>query len=195
MDPLGGEQMESTALPKRASSARLLIPLLIGAAVALGLGIYGNEHDPTGRSIFSLVFTKTINMKAWFATAAGVLAIFQVASALSIYRVVHFPRTIPGWLPLVHRISGTLVFLLAAIVAYHCLWALGFQDYSTRVLVHSIAGCFFFGAFAAKVVVVEWKSLPRLALPVAGGLLFSAFIVIWYTSALWFFRQFGFPSF
>jgi hypothetical protein len=45
------------------------------------------------------------------------------------------------------------------------------------------------------VVVVEWKSLPRLALPVAGGLLFSAFIVIWYTSALWFFRQFGFPSF
>ena len=187
--------MQSTAVPKRASSARLLIPLLIGAAVSLGLGIYGNEHDPTGRSIFSLVFTKTLNMKAWFATAAGVIAIFQVASALSIYRVVHFPRTVPRWLPLVHRISGAVVFLLVVPVAYHCLWALGFQDYSTRVLVHSIAGCFFFGAFAAKVVVVEWKSLPRMALPVAGGLLFSAFVVVWYTSALWFFREFGFPSF
>jgi hypothetical protein len=187
--------MESTALPKRASSARLLIPLLIGAAVSLGLGIYGNEHDPTGRSIFSLVFTKTLNMKAWFATTAGAIAIFQVASALSIYRVVHFPRTVPRWLPLAHRISGTVVFLLVVPVAYHCLWALGFQDYSTRVLVHSIAGCFFFGAFAAKVVVVEWKSLPRIALPVAGGLLFSAFVVVWYTSALWFFEQFGFPSF
>jgi hypothetical protein len=30
----------------------------------------------------------------------------------------------------------------------------GFQDADTRVLAHSIAGCFFFGAFAAKVVVV-----------------------------------------
>ena len=127
--------MESTALPKRASPAKLLIPLLIGAAVALGLGIYGNEHDPTGRSIFSLVFTKTINMKAWFATAAGVVALLQVASGLSIYRVVRFPRTTPRWLPVAHRISGTVVFLLVVPVAYHCLWALGFQDYSTRVLV------------------------------------------------------------
>ena len=84
-------QMESTVLPNRASSAKLLIPLLIGAAVALGLGIYGNEHDPTGRSIFSLVFTKTINMKAWFATAAGVVALFQAVSELSIYRVVPVP--------------------------------------------------------------------------------------------------------
>jgi hypothetical protein len=184
----------STVSPRR-SSAKLLIPLLIGAAVSLGLGIYGNEHDPTGESIFSLVFTKTLNMKAWFATAAGVLAIFQVLSALSFYRVIHIPRTVPRWLPLLHRLSGTAVFVLVVPVAYHCLWALGFQDYTTRVLVHSIAGCFFFGAFAAKVTIVEWKSLPRLALPVVGGLLFSAIVVIWYTSALWFFREFGFPSF
>jgi hypothetical protein len=187
--------MESTALQPRVSPARLLIPLLIGAAVALGLGVYGNVHDPTGRSIFSLVFTKTINMKAWFATAAGVLALFQLASALSIYRKIPVPRELPRWLPLVHRISGVAVFVLVVPVAYHCLWALGFQDYSTRVLVHSIAGCFFFGAFAAKVAVVESKRLPRLALPVAGGLLFSAIVVVWYTSALWFFREFGFPSF
>src|SRR5204862_5960726 len=124
----------------------------------------------------------------WFATAAGVVALLQVASGLSIYRVVRFPRTTPRWLPVAHRISGTVVFLLVVPVAYHCLWALGFQDYSTRVLVHSIAGCFFFGAFAAKVVVVEWKSLPRCALPAAGGLLFSAFVVVWYTGAFWFFN-------
>jgi hypothetical protein len=187
--------MESTALPKPASPAKLVIPLLIGAAVALGLGIYGNAHDPTGRSIFSLVFTKTINMKAWFATAAGTLAIFQLLSALSIYRKIPFPRTPPRWLPLVHRLSGTALFALTVPVAYHCLWALGFQDYNTRVFLHSIAGCFFFGAFAAKVIVVESKSLPRLALPLAGGLAFSAIVVVWFTSALWFFREFGFPSF
>jgi hypothetical protein len=187
--------MESGALQPRVSPAKLLIPLVIGAAVALGLGIYANVHDPTGRSLFSLVFTKTINMKAWFATAAGVLAVFQLVSALSIYRKIPVPREPPGWLPVVHRMSGIALFALTVPVAYHCLWALGFQDYSTRVLVHSIAGCFFFGAFAAKVVVVESKRLPRLALPVAGGLLFSAIVVIWYTSAFWFFREFGFPSF
>ena len=187
--------MEPTALPPRVFPVKLLMPILIGAAVAVGLGIYGNAHDPTGRSIFSLVFTKTINMKVWFATAAGVLAILQVLMALSIYRKIPWPRMMPSWLPLVHRISGAALFLVTVPVAYHCLWALGFQDYSTRVLVHSIAGCFFFGAFAAKVVVVESKNLPGLALPVAGGLLFSGLVVIWFTSAYWFFNQFGFPSF
>jgi hypothetical protein len=63
------------------------------------------------------------------------------------------------------------------------------------VLVHSIAGCFFYGAFAAKVTVVESKRLPGFALPLAGGVLFSALVVVWFTSGLWFFREFGFPSF
>jgi hypothetical protein len=187
--------MESAALPPRVRPAKLLIPALVGAAVALGLGLYANEHDPTGESIFSLVFTKTINMKAWFATGAVVLAVFQVLTALRMYGKLPLPRQMPRRLPLVHRLTGTLAFLLAIPVAYHCLWALGFQDADTRMLVHSIAGCFFFGAFAAKVVVVESKGLPGFALPLAGGMLFSGLIVVWWTSALWFFREFGFPSF
>ena len=171
------------------------MPALIGAAVAVGLGVYAHEHDPTGESIFSLVFTKTINMKAWFATGAAVLAVFQILSAARMYGRIPFPRTVPRWLPVAHRLSGFTAFVLALPVAYHCLWALGWQDYETRVLVHSIAGCFFFGAFAAKVTVVESKRLPGIALPVAGGLVFSALTVVWITSALWFFREFGFPSF
>jgi hypothetical protein len=167
----------------------------VGAAVALGLGIYGHEHDPSGQSYFSLVFTKTINMKAWFATAALTLGVFQVLTAARMYGKLPFPRKRPRRLALVHRLSGTTAFLLTLPVAYHCLWALGFQDYQDRVLVHSIAGCFFFGAFAAKVVVVESKRLPGFALPLAGGLLFSALVVVWFTSGLWFFREFGFPSF
>jgi hypothetical protein len=187
--------MESAALPPRASSAKLLIPALIGAAIAVGIGVYGHVHDPTGKSIFSLVFTKTINMKVWFATAAATFAIFQVVSALFIYGKVPGARSVPRWLPILHRLSGTVVFLLTLPVAYHCLWALGFQDTTTRVLLHSIAGCLFFGAFAAKVIVVESKSLPGLALPVAGALLFSVLALIWFTSAWWFFNEFGFPSF
>src|SRR4051794_27711330 len=104
--------MEPSTLPKPASPAKLVIPLLIGAAVAVGLGVYGHEHDPTGRSIFSLVFTKTINMKAWFATAAGILAVFQIVTALSIFRVIRIPRTVPRWLPIVHRMTGVLVLVL-----------------------------------------------------------------------------------
>jgi hypothetical protein len=153
------------------------------------------EADPTGESIFSLVFTKTINMKAWFATGAAILAVFQVLSGLRIYGRLPVPRRVPSWLPLAHRVSGVTAFLLVLPVAYHCLWALGWQDFDDRVLVHSIAGCFFFGAFAAKVVVVEAKSLPGFALPVAGGVLFSALAVVWWTSALWFFKEVGFPSF
>jgi hypothetical protein len=187
--------MERATLSKPQSPAKLLVPLLIGAAIALGLGVYGHAHDPTGKSIFSLVFTKTLNMKAWFATGAVVLAIFQLLSALRMYRVIPIPRTVPRWLGLAHRFSGVAILALTVPVAYHCLWALGFQDYSTRVLVHSIAGCFFFGAFAAKVVIIEWKSVPRWSIPIAGGLLFSALTVIWFSSAWWFFNQFGFPSF
>jgi hypothetical protein len=186
--------MES-GVARQVSPAKLLIPALLGAAIAVGLGVYGNVHDPTGESIFSLVFTKTINMKAWFATGAAILGVFQLLSALRMYRKLPLPRRMPRWLPLAHRLSGAVAFLLTLPVAYHCLWALGFQDTDTRVLVHSIVGCFFFGAFAAKVVVVESKGLPGLALPIAGGTLFSTLVVVWLTSALWFFNEFGFPSF
>jgi uncharacterized protein DUF6529 len=169
--------------------------VLVGAAVAVALGVYGHEHDPTGKSVFSLVFTKTINMKAWFATGALTLGVFQVLTALRMYGKLPVPRTMPAWLPLAHRLTGTTAFLLTLPVAYHCLWALGFQDFQTRVEVHSFLGCAFFGAFAAKVTVVESKRLPGFALPLAGALLFSVLVGVWSTSALWFFREFGFPSF
>ena len=157
----------------RPSPAKLLIPALIGAAVALALGVYGHVHDPTGQSIFSLVFTKTINMKTWFATAALSLAFFQLYSGLRIYGRVAFPRTMPSWFGAAHRGSGTLAFLITVPVAYHCLWALGFQDYfdpgadplDRRLLLHR--------RLAAKVVCVELRSLPGSALPMAGGLVFN----------------------
>lgn len=187
--------MESTAGPPIAP-ARLLVPALIGAAVAVGLGVYGNEHTPSGESILDdgLFFSATLNMKAWFATLALGLGCLQGLSALRIYgRIGTGPA--PDWLGTAHRLTGTLAFLVSLPVAYHCLWALGFQDGTTRALIHSLAGCFFYGAFAAKVVVVESKRLPGLALPVAGGTLLAALVAIWLTSSLWFFDNVGFPEF
>ena len=188
--------VESLSQPP-ASVARALIPAAIGAAVALAIGVYANEHDPTGESILGdgLFFSATLNMKAWLATAALLFAGFQVVSASWLYGRLPRAGTAPSWLGTAHKLSGTLAFLVSLPVAYHCLWALGFQDATGRTLAHSLAGCFFYGAFVAKVVVVESERLPGLALPIAGGAVLTGLVVIWLTSALWFFDNFGFPEF
>ncbi|MDA0256123.1 MAG: DUF6529 family protein [Chloroflexi bacterium] len=178
-----------------AARTRLLGPLLAGAAVALALGVYGNVHDPSGERIFHLFFTGTINLKVWFATGAAVLALFQVGSSLWLYRRLPRAGAAPAWLGPVHRLSGAAAFALTLPVAYHCLWALGFQDTDSRRLVHSAAGVFFYGALTAKIIVVHSRSLPGWALPIAGGLLFSVLVTVWYTSAFWYFRTIDFPAF
>jgi len=181
----------------RASAVKVAVAFLIGAAVAVGLGVYGRVHDPTGRAIFTLFFSGMLNLKVWFATAAFTCALFQLLTALRMYGKLRVPRVAPSWLGDAHRLSGTLAFLFSLPVAYHCLWALGFERHPDplRRFVHSIAGCFFYGAFTAKVVIVRSRRLPGWALPVAGGAVLSALVVIWLTSALWFFRDVGFPRF
>src|SRR3989442_12155315 len=153
---------------------RFGLALAFGAAVALSLGIYGREHDPTGRSLVTLFFTQTITLKVWFATVAVLLALFQGVTALRIYGRLG-KHTGPRWLRPAHRISGTAAFLFTIPVAYHCLWGLGYQWHpGTRGLVHGTLGCFFFGALAAKVLVVRSKRMPGSALPMLGGAVFSA---------------------
>ena len=172
----------------------LLAALLAGAAVAVGLGVYGRIHDPTRHALFTLFFTGTINLKAWFATVVVVLVVVQLLTALRIYGKINVPRQVPSWLGDVHRLSGTLAFIFSLPVAYHCLWALGFDKHidHTRRFVHSLLGCFFYGAFAAKMVVVRSVDMPRWALPLVGGAVFSAAVGVWLTSSLWFFQHVGF---
>jgi Family of unknown function (DUF6529) len=174
---------------------RLALALLIGAIVALSLGVYGAVHDPTGRSLVTLFFTATINLKVWLATLAALLAVVQVLSAAKFYGRLgagHGPR----WLGRAHRASGTLAFLLTIPVAYHCLWALGFDGAAdARGLIHGLLGCIFFGALAAKVLLVRSRGLPGWGLPLAGGVVFTSLIGVWLTSSFWFFTTFGFPAF
>jgi Family of unknown function (DUF6529) len=172
---------------------RLLIAGLLGAGVALTLGIYGNAHSPASDLTITLGFTNTITMKVWLATIALGFAALQLFSALWMYGRLPL-RAAPDWLGGLHRISGRLAFLLSLPVAYHCLYQLGFQHTSARVLIHSTLGCLFYGAFAAKVLIVRSRNLPGSALPLAGGLVFVVLVYIWLTSALWYIDQFGFPS-
>ena len=161
----------------------------VGAAVAVLLGVYGDAHSPTGEKPYSLFFTDTIQLKVWFAVVAVVLAVVQIFLAARMYGKVKWPRSEPSWLGDAHRLSGTLAFLISLPVAYHCLWSLGFQSGDTRVLLHSLAGCFFYGIFVTKVLSVRISGLPGWMLPIVGGLVFTALVVIFLTSCLWFFTS------
>ena len=185
--------MEAAAAPPSDASARLLVAGAVGALVAVSLGIYGNVHDPANDLAITLGFRDTITMKVWLASAAALMAVLQVLSALWMYgRLPAGPA--PEWIGGAHRISGRLAFLLSLQVAYHCLYQLAFQDSTTRVLVHSLLGCLFYGAFATKVLIVRSRGLPGIALPVAGGVLFTVLIGLWLTSGLWFISENGFPA-
>ena len=93
-----------------------------------------------------------------------------------------------------HRTTGWAAFLVSLPVAAACLWALGFQSGNNRVLAHGLLGCAFYGAFAAKVIVVRSKRLPGWALPVVGGLLLTTVVGAGLTSAIWYFATIGAPT-
>jgi hypothetical protein len=189
------EAPPSDARPSRTAVA-LIAPALAGGAVAVALGVYGRVHDATYRPIFDLGFPSMQAMKAWLATGAVTLALFQLVSALAMYGRLPLVGTTPRWLPVAHRWSGTAAFLLSLPVAYHCLWALGFQsDAGARVLIHSILGCAFYGAFTTKLLALRSKRLPGWSLPVIGATLVTVLTAIWLTSALWFFTNVDFPAF
>ena len=178
---------------RREDSAWLLAAAVVGAFIAFSLGVYGAVHEPGTDLAITLGFETTISMKVWLATGGLAFALFQLFSALWMFGKLPFGEA-PAALGTLHRISGRLAFILTLPVAYHCVYQLGFQDTSTRALLHSIFGCAFYGAFGVKVVSVRSHNLPGWALPIAGGVLFALLVLAWWTSALWFIRKDGFPA-
>jgi hypothetical protein len=180
------------ARPQPDPAARLLIvPALAGCLVALALGLYGRLHAPTGVAVDIVGFSSPATVKAWLATVAVLFAVVQLGTSLVMYGKV--PRiSAPSWIGGLHRWSGRIAFIVTVVVAVHCLYALGFETFSARVLVHSVAGCLFFGAFTAKMLALTRRGLPGWVLPLLGGLAFALLVLIWFTSAFWFFSIFGF---
>jgi hypothetical protein len=168
----------------------LLVALGAGVLVTVALGVYGRVHDPTGETVVTAVFSGQIQFKAWMTTLAFLFAIAQLLSAMRLYGRIGPPA--PPWLGDVHRLTGTLAFLCSLPVAFHCLWALGLgaELGLNRVFIHSIAGLVFYGAFTTKVLVVRSRSLPGLTLPIVGATVFTALVLVWFTSSYWFFTSF-----
>jgi hypothetical protein len=177
--------------PPPSAAVKLLVPFLIGSAVSVGLGAYGKLHDPTGIAVNIAGFSGPLAAKTCLATVGFLLALVKLSTALAMYGKLPGLAHPPAWFSTVHRWSGRLAFLCVVPVALHCLYAVGFDDYSPRVLIHSLLGCFFFGAFTAKMLLLQRKGLPGWALPVFGGLVFTALAGLWLTSSVWFFTTFG----
>jgi hypothetical protein len=171
------------------AAAALLVPLVAGAVVSVVLGVYGSLHTPTGVAVNIAGFSSPQSVKAWLATVVVLLAVVQLLSALAMYGKLG--RSTPAWVSPVHRWSGRLAFLVSIPVALHCLYALGFQSFDTRVLLHSLLGCFFYGAFVAKMLLLRKEGAPGWSLPVLGGLVFTGLVGLWLSASLWFFTQSG----
>jgi hypothetical protein len=182
----------TTATPVRSSGGGIavLIAVVLGALVAVGLGVFGKVHEPQFFSINIAGFSSGLSVKSWLATVAIVLALFQLVSAFAMYRLIPGGKA-PAWIGTAHVWSGRLAVLASVPVAVHCLYALGFQSYDNRVLFHSLFGCFFYGAFVTKMLLLTRTGLRGWVIPVAGGLVFFGLVYVWLTSAFWFFQTNG----
>jgi hypothetical protein len=169
----------------------VLAAVTAGALLSVGLSVYGKTHSPTGRAVFLLGFSSMLSMKVWLAVACGALALLQLLTALWMYGRLGVAA--PARLGLVHRMLGGLALVVSLPVAFHCLWSLGFGSYSSRVLVHSIAGCLLYGVFVVKVVGLQSSRAPGWMVPLAGGALFTVLVVAVLTSAVWYLGSNGLP--
>jgi hypothetical protein len=167
--------------------------LLAGCGVALALGLYAKEHTPVPRPLFLAGFSGALQFKTWFASVALLFVLIQLGTALWLWGRLPRARPAPSWVGILHRWSGAIAFAVLVPVALNCLYSLGFATYSARTVVHSTAGCIFYGAYTSKMLSLRVRGLPRWLLPVLGGLVFSCFIVLWLTSAAWFFTSSGRP--
>src|SRR5262245_61528346 len=109
--------MSTTQVHKATTIA---VPLALGAAVAVALGVYGRLHEPTGVAINLSGFSSFQSVKTWLATLAAVLGLVQVVSAYLLYH--GRPKVAP-----LHRWSGRVAVVVTLPVVAHCLYALGFQ--------------------------------------------------------------------
>src|SRR4051812_21258902 len=168
-----------TPMAEQTAQKSMTIPLVAftaGAVVALLVGVFGKVHTPTLDGTTTLGFRSVIDMKVAVTTVVGALALLQLLGALGMYGKLG--HRMPSWLGTAHRVTGTIALVLAAFVAYHCLWALGLEtgtlqdgeSVPMRTVVHGVAGCLVIGAVVVKVTAVQSRRAPGWFLPLAGGL-------------------------
>ncbi|MGE3286500.1 MAG: DUF6529 family protein [Pseudonocardia sp.] len=188
--PPGSEPAPEPAQKKDSGGRGTFLAIAIGLSVTVVLGVYGRVHEPQHFGFSVAGFSNGVSAKAWLASIAFLFALVQLVSALIMYGKL--PIKSPSWIGTLHRWSGRIAVLVSVPVAVHCLYALGFSSGSPRALVHSIFGTVFYGAFVAKMIVLQRPKSPWWALPVLGGTVFTGLTVLWLTASLWYFTTKGF---
>ncbi|MEV0977800.1 DUF6529 family protein [Streptomyces sp. NPDC049915] len=173
--------------------------MALGAAVpvcvAVAVWVIGRHHTPqytTG--LFGAHGAAAVTLKARLGSALFGLALVQLLLALWMYGRLPGLEAAPRRVRTSHRIVGWVAFLLSVPIAYHCVRTYGVETTTTRVFLHSVAGCALYGAFVAKILVVRSRSLPGWLLPAAGSLLFGVIGLAWYSAALWALNGFAAPG-
>lgn len=181
-------------LPDKGAGIRLAGIGLLAAGVAIALYVAGRLHTANPAfSLFGRQYLAAVSLKALLASVVLGLAALQILLALWMYRKLPQAGPPPRPVRRAHRAAGFALFAVSLPVAVHCLIAYGVQLTSARVAVHGLAGCFFYGAFVAKVLLVRTRRLPGWVLPAAGGTLAGVVAVLWYSSALWFYNGYQLP--
>lgn len=184
--------------PRRYSPGRAAIIALSAAApvaVSVTIWVTGRHHSPqymTG--LFGAHGAAAVTLKARLASVLFGLALVQLLLALWMYGRLPVLAAAPRRVRTSHRVVGWAAFLLSVPIAYHCVRTYGVETTSTRVFLHSVAGCALYGAIVAKVLVVRSRRLPGWMLPAAGSILFGVIGVLWYSAALWALNGFAAPG-
>ena len=133
------------------AAVRLGLAVLLAAAITAVLVIVGRVHQPNyAATIFGQSALGALALKSWLATVTLGLAGVQVLLALWLYRKLPFAPAPARWVGVAHRLTGVVLIGVTIPVAVHCLNAYGVQLSSLRLAVHSLAGCFLYGAFAGQ---------------------------------------------
>ena len=148
----------------------VVIAFAIGTAVSIGLGVYGRLHTPTGHAVNIAGFSTGAAAKAFLASIAMALAIVQIVTALGIY----------GRIPLAWRLGRSRPSLVRTTRGPHLGSGGGALSLRTGLrglrrpgIAHSLFGCFLYGAFVFKMLILTRDDSPAWALPLAGGLVLS----------------------
>ncbi|GAA2673497.1 hypothetical protein GCM10010400_39480 [Streptomyces aculeolatus] len=164
-------------------------------ATAVAIWLVGDHHTPEyTTSLFGEEGEAAVTLKARLGTALLGLAVLQLLLALWMYGRIPGLTAASRPVRITHRVLGWGAFVLSVPIAYHCVRTYGVETTDTRVHLHSIAGCALYGAFVAKVLVVRSRRLPGWLLPAAGGALFVAIGLLWYSAALWALNDYSVPG-
>src|SRR3954470_20029703 len=87
---------------------RPLAPLGLGLAVAAGIYLFGTIHTPdySGTGLFGRTGLGTLSLKSWLATGALALTVFQLGTAMWLFRWIPGAPRPPRRVRTVHRVSA-----------------------------------------------------------------------------------------